>query len=69
MCCVHSSDCVDECTSGMVRLSNGTSNKEGRVERCIDGMWTTICDNSWDDNDASVVCNQLGFSASGKQFT
>ena len=38
----------------------------GRVEVCVSGRYGSICYNSWDDRDASVVCQQLGFSPYGK---
>ena len=37
----------------------------GRVEICVGGRYGTICMNSWDNMDASVVCRQIGFSANG----
>ncbi|XP_030847853.1 neurotrypsin [Strongylocentrotus purpuratus] len=45
-----------------VRLVNGPSPSEGRVEILYNGQWNTICDNYWNLEEAQVVCRQLGYS-------
>ena len=52
---------------GNVRLVDGPSAYEGRVEICSNRQWGTICNRYWSANDAVVVCRQLGFSVAGNE--
>jgi len=56
---------ADPCTTGQLRLMGGNIVNEGRVEMCINNLWGTVCDDSWGITDATVVCQQLGFSVQG----
>ena len=46
--------------SGELRLVDGIEDYEGRVEIMVNGTWSTICSDLWSNNDARVVCRQLG---------
>ena len=53
------------CTDGSIRLAGGVTEREGRVEICIQDQWGSVCDNGWGVGDSQVVCRQLGFHTTG----
>ena len=49
------------CGDGDVRLIEGDTEREGRVEMCYNGVWGAVCADGWNDIAANIVCTQLGY--------
>ena len=49
-----------------VKLVGSPSPQEGRVEVYYNGVWGTVCDRGFNDADAGVVCQMLGYGDSGR---
>ena len=54
-----------DCANGQIRLSNGTSKMQGRVELCYNHVWFGICADDYRHYyDIGTVCNSMGHSQS-----
>ena len=56
----------EDCSYGDVRLSGGQSDSDGTVEVCYSNVWGLIEVSGWGENDAIVICRQLGLLTSGE---
>ncbi|XP_071482224.1 scavenger receptor cysteine-rich domain-containing protein DMBT1-like [Diadema antillarum] len=62
--CYHHEDagvrCYIEYNEGDVRLSDGPTSRDGRLEIYHNNEWGTVCSTTWGPEEAEVTCRQLG---------
>ncbi|KAJ8946895.1 hypothetical protein NQ318_008251, partial [Aromia moschata] len=54
---------------GAIKLVGGRGEFEGNVEILHNGSWGAICDDEWDESEAEIICNQLGYLSGDAQPT
>ena len=69
-----------DCRAGDIRLVDGQTEREGRVEMCkqyeihtpgdsevhFESVWGTVCDNQWSSVHTTTLCRYLGFAETGE---
>ena len=57
---------VKNCSHGDIRLRGGSTNHEGRVELCYNGVWIGLCSPYFiREREAATICTQLGLPHRG----
>ena len=44
-----------------IRLNGSTNDYVGRIEIYFDDKWLPVCDNTWNSDEGTVVCRQIGY--------
>ena len=52
-----------------VRIVDGLSDHEGRLEVYYNGEWGTVCHSGFDRLDGDIACRQLGYNGSAAVYT
>lgn len=55
-----------ECTEVQVIGTDLPNFLAGRIEIRCNGDWRAVCDNMWDEREARIVCQVLGFEQRGR---
>ena len=45
-----------------MRLMEGRSEWEGRLEICLSQRWGTVGNDGWTDTNSQIVCSDLGYT-------
>ena len=57
--------CTELCINDEIRIVGSPIPSIGRVEVCVNRTWGTICDTTWNEAAASLVCYNQGYSLYG----
>ena len=66
MCGADIKTVESDCNDWDLRVMDGASVREGRVEICFNNAWGTICNENYGVTDARILCSQLNFES--KQY-
>ncbi|XP_071486165.1 scavenger receptor cysteine-rich domain superfamily protein-like [Diadema antillarum] len=70
--CIHYEDagvrCYVEQNEGDVRLADGPTSRDGRLEIYHNNEWGTVCSTTWGPEEAEVTCRQLGNDGVNNEF-
>lgn len=67
-CAPLSTESDPSCQDGQLRLVDGGTELEGRVEVCINRAWGTVCSTGFSEDEAEVVCSQIGVLHNGEWY-
>lgn len=51
---------MSNCSDGSIRLVNGPTSHDGRLEVCLNRVFGTVCETGFSSDEARVVCRSLG---------
>ena len=57
-----------DCEDGDIKLTGGNSEEEGTIQVCFSNQWGLISEYGWSQNNAQVVCRELGFLVEGLKY-
>ena len=54
-----------DCLNGELRLVEGETELEGRLEVCFGQRWGTVGNDGWTEVNSQVLCNAFGYDFTG----